>query len=116
MKPVEKKLLNNYRKLNEADKQALEKFAAFLTANASEKTVPVAEVVLIEAKPNESVVAGLKRLSASYPMLDKSIMLNQTSSLMTQHIMQGREKTEVIAELELVFAEQYRVLKESVKN
>ncbi len=113
MKPVEKKLLNHYRKLNDTDKQMLEKFAAFLCDNAEANEEPVAEAVLIAAKPDESVVGALKRLSASYPMLDKPVMLNQTSSLMTQHIMQGREKAEVITELESVFAEQYRILKES---
>lgn len=116
MKPVEKKLLNNYRKLNDEDKQSLEKFASFLLANSTEEAEPLAEAVMIKAKPDESVVAALKRLSASYPMLDKSIMLNETSSLMTQHIMQGREKTEVIAELEAVFAEQYLVLKNTQKK
>ena len=111
MKPVEKKLLNMYRKLNDTDKQSLEKFAAFLHANAEEVAEPLADVVLIEAKPDETVIGALKRLSASYPMLDKSIMLNQTSSFMTQHVMQGRAKEEVIPELEAAFAEQYSILK-----
>lgn len=111
MKPAEKKLLNVYRKLSDADKQAIEKFAAFLQVNSEEADEPLAEPVLTQPKPNETVVGALKRLSASYPMLDKSIMLNETSSLMTQHVMQGRSKEEVIPELEVVFSQQYLVLK-----
>ena len=111
MKPAEKQLLSTYRKLGDTDKQALEKFATFLQTNSVEESKPLPEPVLVEPKPNESVVGALKRLSGSYPMLDKSIMLNKTSSLMTQHIMQGRAKQEVILELELVFAEQYKALK-----
>ncbi|MDH3326028.1 MAG: Crp/Fnr family transcriptional regulator [Gammaproteobacteria bacterium] len=107
MKQTEKKLLNIYRKLNETDQQTLEKFANFLQSNAGEEVEPLAEPVLIEAKVDETVVGALKRLSASYPMLDLSIMLNKTSTLMTQHILQGRIKEEVIPELESVFAEQY---------
>jgi len=110
MKPVEKKLLNIYRKLDDEDKQTLEKFAAFLQSNTDEKNTPTPEPVLIEPKQEETVVGALKRLSASYPMLDKSIMLNQTSTLMTQHVMQGRAKEEIIPELESVFSEQYQML------
>jgi len=111
MKLVEKKLLNAYRKLNDADKQTLSKFAAFLENNSEVESQPLAIPVLVQAKPDETVVGALKRLSTSYPMLDKSIMLNKTSTLMTQHIIHGREKAQVIPELELVFAEQYDELK-----
>jgi hypothetical protein len=43
-------------------------------------------------------------------MLDKAKMLNETSALMAQHIMQGRDAEEVIDELEQVFATHYERL------
>lgn len=116
MKATEKKLLNIYRKLNESDKQSLEKFAAFLLNDSAAPVQSIAEPVIIEAKPDETVVGALKRLSASYPMLDKSIMLNKTSTIMTQHILHGRDKKEVIPELEAIFVEQYLELKKQSES
>ena len=40
-------------------------------------------------------------------MLDKSLLLNETSALMTQHVMQGKDAVEVIDELELLFRRVY---------
>jgi len=110
MKPVEKKLLNIYRTLAEPEKKMLSKFADFLQ-NSSEETIkPLATPVTIEPKKDETVVGALKRLSSSYSMLDKTIMLNKTSGLMAQHVLQGRNKIDVIIELEAVFIEQYEEL------
>jgi hypothetical protein len=58
----------------------------------------------------ETVVAAIRRLSASYPMLDRRRLLNTTSSLMAQHILQGRAAAEVIDQLEQAFLEHYREL------
>jgi hypothetical protein len=43
-------------------------------------------------------------------MLDKPQLLNETSVLMTQHVMQGREAEEVIAEMEALFERFYQDL------
>lgn len=40
-------------------------------------------------------------------MLDRSKLLNETSALMAQHVMQGRSAVEVIDELEVVFQTHY---------
>lgn len=56
----------------------------------------------------ETVVAALKRLAATYPMLDKNKLLTDTSGLVTQHIMQRRDAAEVIDELEAIFAQHYQ--------
>ena len=45
-------------------------------------------------------------------MLDRSKMLNETSSLMTQHVLNGRAATEVIDELEIMFKRHYEKLVE----
>ena len=57
-------------------------------------------------------MAGLKRLSQTYPMLSKAEMLSATSDLVARHIMQGTEPAEVIDQLEDIFREHYRKLRE----
>lgn len=112
MKPQEKKLLAVFRQLDEADQQSVRAFAEFLSARGEKVNEPVPEPELIAPKENESVVGALKRLSKSYPMLDKSKMLNDTSLLVSQHVVQGRDKQEVIQELEAVFEKYYQQLLE----
>lgn len=111
MNPREKKLLNRFRELPEAERDTLLAFAEFL-AERREPQIPreIPKPDAIPAKENESVVGALKRLSSSYHMLDKAKMLNETSALVAQHVMQGRERGEVIEELELVFERHYRAL------
>lgn len=111
MNKNEKHLLKHYRDLNDENKNALMRFAEFLCQQAEVQPVVVEEPAFIEAKAGETVVGALKRLSASYFMLDKATMLNETSSIMAQHIMQGREKEEVIEELEELFKTTYEKLK-----
>ena len=43
-------------------------------------------------------------------MLDKPQLLNESSVLMTQHVMQGRDVNEVIDDLEVLFARFYQDL------
>jgi hypothetical protein len=43
-------------------------------------------------------------------MLDRSKMLNETSVLMTQHVISGRDAVEVIDELEILFRRHYENL------
>ena len=55
----------------------------------------------------ESVIAAIKRLSKSYPMLDKTTLFDQTSAAMSAHILQDVSKQESIDKLERVFKEKY---------
>ncbi|MDH5444832.1 MAG: Crp/Fnr family transcriptional regulator [Gammaproteobacteria bacterium] len=113
MKQSEKKLLEYFRKLSTQDAQNLLSFAEFLAAKSLLEPDPETLTVnKIERPTDESVIAAIKRLSASYPMLDKGKMLTETSSLMTQHVIQGRSAIEVIDELELVFERYYDAYKE----
>jgi len=40
--------------------------------------------------------------------LNTDVLLNETSSLMTQHIVQGRDAVEVIDDLETLFDQHYQ--------
>ena len=116
MKKSTKKLLEYYRELPDEVAQQLLDFAEFL---ASRYKVEVKEITLPEeiSRPeNESVVIAVKRLSATYPMLDKDKLLNDTASLMTQHMIQGRDAVEIIDELEVIFRKEYEILVEELKQ
>ena len=112
MKKKEKELLQHFSQLSEVQQQTLLQFAEFLVQKADNNEVnePVPEPVLQDRPAEESVVAAIKRLTASYPMLDRDKLFNETSTLMTKHVMQGHEAHLVIDELELVFERHYRQL------
>ncbi len=120
---AQEKILGLFEKLSAADRDAVTSFAEFLLSRSgdalpvvipSAPSVPaeIPEPEMIPRPEDERVVAAIKRLSKIYSMLDKSKMLGATSDLVTQHLMQGREAAEVIDELEDIFAEQYRQLKQ----
>jgi hypothetical protein len=92
--------------LPEAQARALLEYAEFLAARYGGPPAMTAPLD-IPRPEKESVVKAIQRLGATYPMLDRSKMLNETSVLMTQHIIQGRDAVEVIDELELLFQRHY---------
>ena len=89
-------------------------FAEFLAERQSPaetvETPPVAEPKPIPRPDEETVIGAIKRLSETYHMLDRSVLLTETSSLMTAHIVHGRKVEEVIDELELMFARHFQQL------
>lgn len=104
----EKRLLRLFRALEEPEQDTLLAFAEFL--NVERQPARPSELPRPESIPRpdkESVVGAIRRLSKSYFMLDKGRMLNETSSLMTQHVMQGRSAEEVVDDLEKVFRRHY---------
>ncbi len=112
MNKDEKKLLHLYRCLTAEDQFSLLRFGAFLAQNNTEEIAVIDDPQPIEASDNETVIGALKRLSASYFMLDKALLLSETSTLVTQHVTQGRAKEAVIEELEMLFKTHYEKLKE----
>jgi hypothetical protein len=116
-KKPEKRLLEILDRLDATHIATLIDFAEFLAARASppaglpETAQPAVRLPADIPRPEkESVVKAIKRLAATYPMVDRSKMLNETSTLMSQHIMQGRDSVEVIDELEVMFRTCYEKL------
>lgn len=111
MKPIEKKLIKLYNGLTAADRESLMAFAEFLAQRSSQRDQPanltIPEPNNIPRPEEESVVAAIKRLSATYHMLDDSRLLNDSSVLMSQHVMQGKDAQHVIDELEALFKRYY---------
>lgn len=110
MSPAEKKLLSVFKKLAASEQENLQAYSEFLLARHRQMPQSIPEPQHIPRGESESVVAAIKRLSASYSMLEKPELLNASSVLMTQHVMQGRAIDEVIDELESLFARFYQEL------
>ncbi len=105
-----KRLQQIYQKLPVPKQETLLEFAEFLVSRPPEQKKALPKPVPHERPQDESVVKAIRRLSATYPMLDKSKMLNETSALVAQHIMHGREAKEVIDEIEAIFEKHYQRL------
>lgn len=116
----QKQLLENFLNLNQQGRQMLLEFSEFLTGKYAAGSAQIDATVAVQQTPEpepiprpeqESVVAAMKRLSKSYYMIDKSKILNRASTLMTEHMLQGRDAVEVIDELEVVFRSYYEELR-----
>jgi hypothetical protein len=106
MRKTEKRLREIFGELPETQAAALLEYAEFLAARYAGPKAS-SEPLDIPRPQKESVIKAIKRLGATYPMLDRSKMLNETSVLMTQHVISGRGAEEVIDELEALFRRHY---------
>ena len=121
----ERRLGKLFRSLDAQQRETLLSFAEFLSERfsggqresgrlpnaypgAADVPEAVSQLPLVEPRPaQESVVAGIRRLRRTYPMLDSGEMLNEASSLMAAHVLHGRAASAVIDELETLFAERF---------
>lgn len=116
MKRDEKDLLEHYRQLNAEQQRMVLEFAAFLSARNAGAEVPEAsdQPPLPIARPaTETVVMAIKRLTQTYPMLDRRKLFGDTSKFVAQHALEGRPAVEVIDELEVVFSRHYENIRGS---
>ena len=111
MKRDEKELLAHFRRLPVEQQETLIVFAEFLVSRGVALPRALSEPEPIPRPPEEKVVHAIKRLRATYPMLDHSSMLHEVSEYMTQHLVMGKSAPEVIDELEVVFRRHYDALK-----
>lgn len=108
-KKVEEKLLKWFRRLPEEQANMLIEFARFL--DHKHGADPALQTPQDIARPQEErVIAAIKRLRSTYPMLDPARLLTETSELMSQHLTQGRDAAEIIDELEKAFQSHYESL------
>ncbi|MDX1346183.1 MAG: hypothetical protein R3179_09810 [Sedimenticolaceae bacterium] len=115
------RLSDIYAKLGEQERRSLLDYAEFLLqrqqdAGKSEPVTAPAEPELHPRPESESVVAAIKRLTRSYPMLEKQALFSGTSELMSAHLLQGRDAEEIIDELEALFEQFYRDYVESFEQ
>ena len=106
---MQKHLREILERLPDEQAQQLLEYAEFLLAKHGDENAP-SEPLAIARPEVESVVMAIKRLRATYPMLEPAKLLNETCDLMTQHVMQGRSAVEVIDEIEALFRRHYEQL------
>lgn len=120
MSSRETQFLSVLKQLSANDQDTLIAFAEFLLIRSGEIQISldsveqetsithvVPEPEYIPRPEKENVVVAIKRLSATYPMINKQTMLDKISPLMSQHVLEGRDVNEVIDELEEVFRQRY---------
>lgn len=108
----ERRLLRLYRALPTNRQEGLLDYAEFLHGRTQPEPAdtPV-EPLAIPRPAQESVVKAIKRLRSTYPMLDRTKILHETSGLMTQHLIHGKAAAEVIDELEALFRRNYEAIR-----
>ena len=121
----EKQLIRYYSSLNISDKETLLAFAEFLSSrdlnesfddkdnNNKNINNDVNHIIplQIERPKNETVIKAIKRLTVTYPMVEKEKLLHSISDLITAHMMQGKKAEIVIDELEGLFFNEYESCK-----
>jgi hypothetical protein len=103
-------LIELYESMDDERKRSLCDFADFLYARAEpiSKEIPAPEDV--PRPQQETVVGAVKRLKGKYHMVESMAVFSAASSLMTDHMVKGRDVVEVIDEMEVLFAEAYEKL------
>jgi hypothetical protein len=101
-------LINLYESMDEESRQSLSDFADFLYNRSG----PVVKEILppedIPRPQTETVVGAIKRLKLTYHMVESMAVFSSASSLMTEHMIKGRDVNEVIDEMETLFADAYK--------
>ncbi len=112
----ERKLIKLFKALDDSKQESLLSFAEFLLYQSDKESYPdQSDEKQINTKPldierpeDESVIKAIKRLSETYPMVNKDNILHPISDLMTSHMLQGKEADKIIDELEAVFLKEYQ--------
>ena len=103
--------LNHYYQHLPKEQQAtLLEYAEFLHGKYGTKQKVKETINPVQAPEGENVVQAMKRLSRTYPMLDKTIMLGPASDLLSQNLIHGKNAGEVIEKLEKLFLDEYNKL------
>lgn len=114
-KKDEQKLLEWFRRLPKAQARSLLDYAQFL--NEQHGAHPESLMLQDIPRPvDESVVSAIKRLRNTYPMLDPGQLLAETSELMNQHLLQGKDAEKVIDDLEALFQSHYKTIMEQQES
>ena len=110
-----KQLIELYEAMDDERKLSLGDFADFLYAKAGPvvKEIPPPEEV--PRPEQETVVGAVKRLKTKYHMVESMTVFSAASSLMTDHMVKGRDVVEVIDEMEELFDEAYKKLLQDVE-
>ena len=105
---IEQALLKAFRQMTPTARSTLVDFADFLSQRYPVAVTPVSEQPLQVPRPvKESVIAAIRRMAKTYPMLNSDNVFSAATTLMTRHVMGQQAAVEVIDELEAMFKARY---------
>ena len=100
--------------MEQSGRESLMEYAEFLVVRHGKRT---GEVVIerrdIARPEEETVIASIRRLKKTYPMLDTGKLLHETVSFMMQHMIHGRPARDIIDDIEVYFKTEYEAF---IKN
>jgi len=96
--------------LDDERKASLFDYAEFLQSKGGLVKKELGEPMDIPRPEEETVVGAVKRLKLTYPMIGSMTVFSAASSLMTEHMVNGRDVIEVINEMEQLFEESFEKL------
>lgn len=110
-----KALIDLYESLDDERKLSLCDFAEFIYAKAGPvvKEIPAPDDA--PRPEQETVVGAVKRLKTKYHMVESMTVFSAASSLMTDHMVKGRNLVEVIDEMEALFEDAYKKLLQDIE-
>ena len=91
--------------LTDAEVASLLDFARYLRDRRP--AAPAPEIVDIPRPEHESVINAIRRLTQTYPMLNRDTLFNEASGLMARHMMHGESSEDTIDQLEALFESRY---------
>ncbi len=114
-----KALKKVFRQLDSQSQNSVMDFAVFLLSSkkpqADDSPIKELQLPIQEIAPeSESVIGAIKRLRRIYPMLDTNDIFNESSALVSAHVMQGRPVISVINDLETLFDKHYQIYAEGI--
>jgi hypothetical protein len=112
----QRRLLRLFTGLDDGRKASLLAFAEFLAQQQADTDTPASSGVVETQSPleiprpdEETVVAAMRRLTETYPMIERDALLDRATSLMMAHMLQGQPADGVIDELEELFHQHYQL-------
>lgn len=115
---VHKELIAIFDRLSAADQANVQAYAEFLASRSeqTEREISLVSPRDIPRPEEETVVAAIRRLTETYDMLERRLLLDETSTLMSAHILQGEEAVVVIDKLESLFASHYEQYQQKLEK
>lgn len=102
----QRRLAALFEAMSDRGREMLLEYAEFL-ASRHHRPISSLEPLNIPRPETETVVAAIRRLVETFPMLERSALFNETSGLMAQHMLYARPAPEVINQLEVLFQRHY---------
>lgn len=106
-----KSLLEIFETLDSERQTSLLQFAEFLQSKGGLVKQEIGEPLPIPRPEKETVVGAIKRLKQTYPMIESMSVFSAASSLMTEHMVNGRDSKAVIDDMQTLFEKFYTSLK-----